>query len=119
MLVAAEPFAHGGAFAPIKPEADWERRRFARYSLASKLKGWHLLFRPSKEVERAAKGRIRNISAGGLCLLINRPAKESYVLRCELPLPGISASIPTLMQVRWSRQAPGKHRYLIGLQFLI
>ncbi|HEX2714048.1 MAG TPA: PilZ domain-containing protein, partial [Candidatus Acidoferrales bacterium] len=116
---AAQPFAHGGAFAPIRPEPAWERRRFVRYSLASKLRGRDLLFRPSREGQRVAQGQIRNISGGGLCLLINnRPAKESYVLRCELPLPGIPASIPTLMQVRWSRQTPGKHRYLIGLQFL-
>jgi hypothetical protein len=103
----------------MKPESARERRRFARHSLAAKLKGGDLLLRPSKEGHRVVRGHIRNISAGGLCLLINRPAKESYVLRCELPLPGIPASIPTLMQVRWSRQAPGKHCYLIGLQFLI
>lgn len=103
----------------MKPESGRERRRFARYSLVSKLKGRDLLFRPSKEGQRVVQGRIRNISAGGLCLLTNRPAKESHVLRCELPLPGIPVSIPTLMQVRWTRQAPGKLRYLIGLQFLV
>jgi hypothetical protein len=40
LLVAAQPFAHSGASTQMRPGPVWERRRFARYSLASKLKGW-------------------------------------------------------------------------------
>jgi len=64
------------------------------------------------------RGALRDISAGGLCLQSDRPLKQSQVVLCDLPIPGLPVAIPTLMNVRWVRQSPEAQEYTIGLQFL-
>jgi len=97
-----------------------ERRRHRRYSLAAEVKGSLLsnIGIPLKGQE-TLKGRVRDVSAGGLCVLSSRPVGASNVVRCELGLPSVPVRIPALMQVRWARETPSKGKYHIGLQFLI
>jgi len=68
----------------------------------------------------AVRGRVQNLSRGGVCLLIDRPLEKSAVVVCEIALPDLPLSIPTVMQVRWDekREVQGEH-YLVGLQFLL
>ena len=68
---------------------------------------------------RHVEGRIRNISSGGLCLLVENELKVSETLVAEIALPGTRASIPTLLQVRWLRKSPSGGRYRAGLHFVI
>ena len=65
------------------------------------------------------QGRLRNTSAGGLCLLTNDVMKVSYLLQCELSIPKTPATIPALMQVRWVQKNAKGSRYRVGLQFLL
>jgi len=64
-------------------------------------------------------GRIQNLSEGGVCLLSNRSAPVSSLVRCEFAVSGTRAAIPTLMQVRWIQSGSPNHGYRIGLQFLL
>ncbi|PYU29029.1 MAG: hypothetical protein DMG32_01115 [Acidobacteria bacterium] len=73
---------------------------------------------PSSGAPRVLRGTIRDISAGGVCLELDRPVKQSQVVRCDFPIPQLSVAIPTLMNVRWIRRISKTPRYAIGLQFL-
>jgi hypothetical protein len=45
---------------------------------------------------------------------------RSCLVRCEIGVPELPVSIPTLMQVRWTRkQSLQADTYLTGLQFLL
>jgi c-di-GMP-binding flagellar brake protein YcgR len=65
------------------------------------------------------RGRIQNLSQGGVCLLSNRSAPVSSLVRCEFAVSGTRATIPTLMQVRWAQRTPTSGEYKMGLQFLL
>ena len=65
-------------------------------------------------------GRVRNVSNAGICLVTEQPLEDSSLLRCGVPLPGAPVAVPTLMQVRWTRQSGGRHDgYISGLQFIL
>lgn len=61
-------------------------------------------------------GEIRNISAGGLCLMLDAASPLQSLLRCEISLPGIPPGIPTLVEVRWVQAVA--QGYLAGVRFL-
>ncbi len=66
------------------------------------------------------RGRIQNISAGGICLITSRPIEKFSVLRCEITIGDVPLKIATLMQVRWTRkQNMHPEGYLSGLEFLL
>ena len=71
-----------------------------------------------KEPKTAIRGRIQNISQGGVCLLNNKSIPASSLVRCEIEIPGNRIGIPTLMQVAWTQRTP-TGTYEIGLQFLL
>ncbi|MFZ0864923.1 MAG: PilZ domain-containing protein [Candidatus Sulfotelmatobacter sp.] len=72
------------------------------------------------EREKAVVGRVQNVSKGGLCLIGPQPLARSCLVRCEIGVPELPVSIPTLMQVRWTRkQSLQADTYLTGLQFLL
>jgi c-di-GMP-binding flagellar brake protein YcgR len=72
-----------------------------------------------KEPKTAIRGRIQNISQGGVCLLSNRSIPDSSLLRCEIAVSGTRTAIPTLMQVRWTQRNSTSGRSKVGLQFLL
>ncbi|MGA9243359.1 MAG: PilZ domain-containing protein [Silvibacterium sp.] len=68
----------------------------------------------------AIRGRIQNISAGGVCLITGRPIEKFSVLRCEITMGDVPLKIATLMQVRWTKkQNMQPEGYLSGLEFLL
>jgi len=68
----------------------------------------------------AIRGRIQNISAGGVCLITSRPIEKFSVLRCEITIGDVPLKIATLMQVRWTKkQNMQPEGYLSGLEFLL
>lgn len=87
-----------------------ERRRFEREELNTEVK-YTVLF-PSIH-----KGIARNISQGGLCLLINEQLNKGSILRVEFALPEEAAAhIEAVVKVMWQRRQGDK--FLTGLQFL-
>lgn len=65
------------------------------------------------------KGKVLNVSAGGVCLLTNEPLKVGQVLRMALPLPNVEATAPTLAEIRWVKKQNEKGIYQAGLRFLL
>lgn len=76
--------------------------------------------RSGTETGKAVAGRVQNVSKGGVCLISPQPLARSCVVRCEIGVSETPVSIPTLMQVRWTRrQNLQADTYLAGLQFLL
>ena len=72
------------------------------------------------EIEKAVIGRVQNVSRGGICLVSPQPMAQSCLVRCEIAVSEIPVSIPTLMQVRWTRkQSLQADTYVTGLQFVL
>ena len=62
------------------------------------------------------KGIAKDISAGGLCVLIDEQLKRGDILRVEFYLPGEKDSIEAVAKVAWQRDQSGK--FLTGIEFL-
>ena len=97
-----------------------EKRHHPRYPIRGKVRGqvFSPLEAPGARTD-AIRGRIQNMSAGGLCLLTDRLIEVSDPVRSELLFPQIQVPVPTLLQVRWTHKTPHGQNYLAGLQFLI
>jgi len=65
------------------------------------------------------EGVTENIGGGGVAVLGDRLLPVSSVLRCEFVMVKGGAAVPTLAEVRWSSQVPGKRLFRLGLQFLL
>lgn len=62
-------------------------------------------------------GLIKNISEGGLCLLLDERLPKGSILRVEFNLPGEKPShIEALVKVIW--QKAGEDKFLTGVKFL-
>ncbi len=62
--------------------------------------------------------QIVNAGCGGLCIVSDRMLIPSSVVRCELPLANGPVRVPTLLQVRWTKQT-GAGEYRTGLMYLV
>jgi hypothetical protein len=101
-----------------------EKRRDPRVPVAWELRGKSL--RPLDPASRAElkagvdlRGRIADISAGGLCLLTDDDADGTGPVRCEIVVPELGVGIPTLVQVRWTHRDTVNRTNRVGLQFLV
>jgi len=69
----------------------------------------------SKEVP----GRIQNVSEGGVCIVSALPLPVATFVCCEIAMPDVPVSTPTLMQVRWTAKQGNKAaHYVNGLRFV-
>ncbi len=62
-----------------------------------------------------------NISSGGMLFLMDRAPELDRVFRIHVPTPVVQAKIPTLAEVRWTRNIPFpvyNRLYFVGLKFL-
>jgi hypothetical protein len=105
----------------VKRIVERDRRQYPRFPQLLELQAREV--RPlgsGIEREKAVVGRVQNVSKGGLCLIGPQPLARSCLVRCEIGVPELPVSIPTLMQVRWTRkQSLQADTYLTGLQFLL
>jgi len=97
-----------------------ERRQHHRYSVKAELTVRILSSLFSSVVdEQPLEGTLHDISDGGLSILIPQAVPVSNPIRCEIRLPDLPVSIPTLAQVRWVENSPSSAGTRIGLQFLL
>jgi hypothetical protein len=102
----------------MTPSAIPEQRGSSRVRFSSVLKVKQLPpLGHSQAQKRSLEGKIQDISAGGICIIAKQRLKVAQILHCELKIPTVSISIPTLMQVRWI--LPRNQQFRIGLQFLL
>jgi hypothetical protein len=64
-----------------------------------------------------------NISNGGMLVLMEQPPSIEQVMKVHVPTPITRADIPTLAEVRWTKQIPfgqpnGEGAFFVGLKFL-
>lgn len=95
-----------------------DRRRHRRFRASGELVAWQLpLLGLPADDQAVVRGRIQNISSGGLCGSMDRGIEVSRTLRAEVRFPRTAAAIPMVLRVRWLRNLNGQ-RYKVGLQFL-
>ena len=63
-------------------------------------------------------GVVTDMSQSGVRIRTVRPLTTFATVRCEITFPNTSLSVPTLMQVRWTRQT-GDCQYDCGLVYLV
>jgi c-di-GMP-binding flagellar brake protein YcgR len=93
-----------------------ERRNFIRLEVHHLAK-----YRPlsdTKEEPPYILATVRDIGAGGLCLLTEESLPLSTLVQLKINFPGISTAVFTLAKVVWIRQIKKAKRYLIGTQFV-
>jgi hypothetical protein len=85
-----------------------------------------------KSHQAEADGNTHDLSAGGLCLITDQALEKSQIIKIRIPIPNVSATMPTLAEVRWVKKQPiqsppaaqpisrqtGGQRYIAGLRFL-
>jgi c-di-GMP-binding flagellar brake protein YcgR len=95
---------------------DKERRKFIR------LEVYHLAkYRPLSDAKEAPSyilAAVRDIGAGGLCLVTEETLPLSSLVQLKINFPGISTTVFTLAKVVWIKQIKKTKHYLLGTQFM-
>lgn len=94
-----------------------EKRSHRRYSFTGAQNIPFSIIHYPSNTEKTLRFQMRNLSEGGVCLRGESSIKEGEVVRCELGVPGLPVTIPTLLRARWNRQLPDGH--LVGMQFVV
>jgi hypothetical protein len=77
-----------------------------------------LAFSPEEPL-RTVRGRLQNLSRGGLCILTSESLNGATVVVCEIMVPELPVPIPVLANVRWSEpRNGGNESHLYGFQFV-
>ena len=101
----------------MEPQGVSERRRTSRHKVFLQLVTKEISASGIADSSPGIHGEARNISSGGLCVLLDQTCTASSLLQCEIFLVGSPAAIPTLMRVRWMQN--GGQKSIVGLEFLL
>jgi hypothetical protein len=71
---------------------------------------------PSSSAFKYESAKIRNISKGGLCMLIPHNIPEGNVIRIEVPIGSEPNPIKAFCEVQWCK--PAGSEYEAGLSFI-
>jgi PilZ domain len=98
-----------------------EKRDSPRSPLDAEITGVFLdQLNPSMDQPRLLlRGKVENISRGGVGVLSDEQAPAEGVVRCEIAIPGSLGHIPTLLRTRWCDRVEGQGKYRLGLEFLV
>ena len=97
-----------------------ERRQFPRYPQILDIQAQPLPRLDARpQLTHVVRGRMQNLSRGGLCLLTDDHLPARAVILCELAFPDLPVRVPALMKVCWTEK-PGANGdgQLAGLQFV-
>lgn len=92
-----------------------ERRRCLRLNVYHLVKYRVISDRPHQSVLLLAS--IKDIGAGGICLVTEELLPVSTNLELQINFPVIDKPIFTLGRVVWSKQIAKSNRYLVGVEF--
>ena len=99
--------------------ASRKRRAYLRYPTGGEFQGNELAQLRSPQKSRVVRGKVKDISDGGFCILTAHAPKMSTLLQGQLRLVRMPVQVPTLVQVRWINRSPSGGGYKIGLQYVI
>ena len=94
-----------------------ENRAHRRYSFAGVQNIPFSIVHYPSNTEKTLRFQMQDLSQGGVCLRGESTVKEGEVVRCELGVPGLPVTIPTLLRARWDRQL--SDGYIVGMQFVV
>lgn len=97
-----------------------ENRAAPRFQIKRRIRA-HELFTPgtSRKGNGVIRGRIQNISRGGLCLQTDQVMRKNSPVLCEIQLSKFPLSVPTLLEVCWAQENPKGGKHAAGLRFLL
>jgi c-di-GMP-binding flagellar brake protein YcgR len=93
-----------------------ERRKFIRLEVYHLAK--YRLLSDAKDESRYILAAVRDIGAGGLCLVTEETLPLSSLVQLKINFPGISTTVFTLAKVVWIKQIKKTKHYLLGTQFI-
>jgi hypothetical protein len=104
----------------VKRTSENDRRQYPRFPQVLEAQ-MHSLHPPNsaRATQKQVRGRVQNVSEGGLCILTSSPPPVPAFVCCQIEMLEVPVSIPVLMQVRWTckQEKSGKH-YITGLRFV-
>lgn len=92
-----------------------ERRKFLRLKVYHLVKYRVLSDKPPYPKPLLAS--IKDIGAGGICLLAEEPLPVSTNLELQINFPDFGGLIVTLGRVVWVKQVSKTNRYTLGIEF--
>lgn len=102
----------------MKRQTFGERRKYPRHATTCLFQGKELPFYSAPKLLISVRGRLKDLSKGGVCLISNQPLKASHLVHCDLLFENLPVAIPTLMLVRWTEKHADRQEYANGLQFV-
>ncbi len=97
-----------------------ERRQHLRFGQRGELSATPLSrLGPARAHETIVRGQVKDISAGGICMLTDQRLKESNLLQCDITFADFPAAIPALMEIQWIAGAEEEFKYAVGLRYLL
>src|ERR1700676_2622008 len=97
-----------------------DRRRSRRIPSTMEFRGWRLApWASESKRRRTVRGRIENISSGGISVLSSQSLPVTSLVRCEISFSKAASAIPTLMQVRWNVKQASGLEHKMGLQYIL
>jgi PilZ domain len=95
-----------------------ERRIHPRHPTTGLFQGKELPTYNAQKRLITVRGRLRDLSEGGVCLITDQPLERSHLVRGELHFENLPVPIPTLMLVRWTEKHAERQEYASGLRFV-
>jgi c-di-GMP-binding flagellar brake protein YcgR len=92
-----------------------ERRKYLRLRVYHLVK--YRVISDKSPQSRPLLASIKDIGAGGICLITDEPLEASANLELQINFPDVKKPIFTLGRVVWSRQIAKMSRYEVGIEF--
>jgi len=99
---------------------DPERRQHARYRFSCDVIGGpSTRGNQESDVTIVLSGKVVDLSAGGACVMGDRPLAKFTVMPWRFSLPDVPVTLPVLAQVRWVEPvASQESAFRLGLIFI-
>lgn len=95
------------------PDREYQRFRIQRKVFLLKGTGLQNL----KPSQLRVAGKTRNISDGGICLIMNTHARVSQFLRLGIQIESLPVYVPVIVEVRWIQKIEPR-RFKLGVRFV-
>ncbi len=97
-----------------------ERRQDLRFAQPGDLSASQLSsLGPTMAHKKTVRGQIKDVSAGGICMLTDQLLTESNLFQCDITFTKLSAAIPALMEIQWIAKGDEEFKYAVGLRYLL
>src|SRR2546423_11062921 len=101
------------------PSQSRHKRVRPRYPSRGEFEGSELPLLYGRRKSTIFRGRVKDISDGGFCLLADRAPRQSVLLQGQLKLANVPVQIPTIVQVCCVAAPSDGQQYRIGVRYMI